>query len=337
MSALARRVAFIPSLFYPRAEGSYESWHKGDGWRVIFRTALLYLSRQHRLKKVVSELPGSKQVVQRFIAGEKIEAAIAAVRELNQLGIIATLDHLGESITSEVATRNEVDEYLRALQYIAEAKVNSNVSVKLTQLGLDIDEQLCLENARRMVERASQLGNFVRIDMEDSTKTDATLRIFYALRSEFEAVGIVIQAYLYRSEQDVIESLARKSRIRLCKGAYDEGAEVAFPAKADVDANFVKLMQRLLLSGLYHGIATHDEAMIAATREFATREKIARNAFEFQMLYGVRRDLQVKLVEEGYRVRVYVPYGEFWYPYFMRRLAERPANLWFVVKNLLKG
>ncbi len=304
---------------------------------MIFRTALLYLSRQHRLKKVVSEWPGFKQVVQRFIAGEKIEAAIAAVRELNQLGIAATLDHLGESITSEPAASHEVSEYLRALQDIHESKVNSNVSVKLTQLGLDISEPLCLENTRRIVERAAQLGNFVRLDMEDSTKTDATLRLFSTLRSEFEAVGTVIQSYLYRSDQDVTDLLARKCRIRLCKGAYDEGPAVAFPAKADVDANFVKLMQRLLVSGIYHGIATHDEAMIAATKEFVIREKIARDAFEFQMLYGVRRDLQVRLVQEGYRVRVYVPYGEFWYPYFMRRLAERPANLWFIVKNLFKG
>ncbi len=304
---------------------------------MIFRTVLLYLSRQHRLKKVVSELPGFKQVVQRFIAGEKIEEAIAAVQELNNLGIVATLDHLGESITSEVATSHEVSEYLRALQFIKDSNVNSNVSVKLTQLGLDIGEQLCQENARRIVEEASRLGNFVRIDMEDSAKTNATLRIFYSLRSEFEAVGIVIQSYLYRSEKDINEILAKNSRIRLCKGAYDEGAEVAFAAKSDVDANFVKLMQRLLTSGIYHGIATHDEKMIQATKDFVTRENIARDTFEFQMLYGVRRDLQVKLVQEGYRVRVYVPYGEFWYPYFMRRLAERPANLWFVAKNLLKG
>lgn len=331
------RVAFAARLFYPRADGWYKSWHKGDELRVIFRTALLYLSRQHRLKKVVSELPGCKQVVQRFIAGERIEEAIAAVRELNQLGILATLDHLGESITSEVATNKEVSEYLRALQYLHEANVGANVSVKLTQLGLDIGESLCLENARRLVERAAQLGSFVRIDMEDSTKTDATLRIFSTLRSEFAEVGIVIQAYLYRSEQDITDSLAKKSRIRLCKGAYDEGPAVAFPAKAEVDANFVKLMQRLLVSGIYHGIATHDEAMIAATKEFVKRAKIAREAFEFQMLYGIRRDLQVSLVEEGYRVRVYVPYGEFWYPYFMRRLAERPANLWFILKNLFKG
>jgi proline dehydrogenase len=303
----------------------------------VLRTMLLYLSRQQGLKKIAAELPGFKHLVRRFIAGEKITDAIAAVQELNRLGISATLDHLGESITSETAAQQEVREYWQALQRIDEAGVNSNVSLKLTQLGLDIDESLCLQNTRLIVERAAQLENFVRIDMEDSTKTDATLRIFYTLRDEFENVGVVIQSYLYRSAQDVTDVLAQRGRIRLGKGAYDEGPEVAFPAKADVDANFVQLMQQLLVSGVYHGIATHDEAMITATKEFASRANIARESFEFQMLYGVRRDLQVKLVQEGYSMRVYVPYGESWYPYFMRRLAERPANLWFVVKNLLKG
>lgn len=304
---------------------------------MIFRTALLYLSRQHRLKTIVSELPGTKQLVQRFIAGETITEAIAAVQELNRLGIAATLDHLGESITSEAATRQEVSEYQHALQRIAEAQVNSNISVKLTQLGLDIDERLCLDNTHQLVESAAQHGNFLRIDMEDSARTDVTLRIFRTLRTKFDNVGIVLQSYLYRSEQDVQDVLALSGRVRLCKGAYQEEADVAFPLKADVDANFVKLMQLLLASGVYHGIATHDEAMIEATKAYAMRDKIAQDAFEFQMLYGVRRDLQMKLVADGYRVRVYVPYGEAWYPYFMRRLAERPANLWFVVKNLVKG
>ncbi len=303
----------------------------------MLRTTLLYLSRQQRLKTVVAGLPGSKQLVRRFIAGEQIAEAIAAVRELNRLGITATLDHLGESITSEAATQQEVREYQQALQQIAAAKVNSNVSVKLTQLGLDIDEQLCLRNTRSLVQSAAQHGNFVRIDMEDSSKTDVTLRIFRTLRAEFENVGVVIQAYLYRSAQDIADLLALGSRIRLCKGAYKEDAEVAFPLKSDVDANFVKLLQQLLVSGVYHGIATHDDAMIAAAKAFVAREHLVRDSFEFQMLFGIRRDLQVKLVEEGYRVRVYVPYGEAWYPYFMRRLAERPANIWFVVKNIFKG
>lgn len=304
---------------------------------MIFRTTLLYLSRQQRLKTVVANLPGFKHLVRRFIAGEQIAEAIAAVRDLNRFGITATLDHLGESITSEAATHQEVHEYQQALLRIAEAQVHSNVSVKLTQLGLDIDEQLCLRNTRRIVEAAAQHGSFLRIDMEDSTKTDVTLRIFRTLRAEFENVGIVIQSYLYRSAQDIADVLALGGRIRLCKGAYKEDADVAFPLKSEVDANFVKLLQPLLVSGVYHGIATHDEAMIAATKALVAQQNLARDSFEFQMLFGVRRDLQVKLVEEGYRVRVYVPYGEAWYPYFMRRLAERPANLWFVMKNLIKG
>lgn len=303
----------------------------------MIRATLLYFSRQHRLKDLVTNLPGFKQLVHRFIAGEQLEPALTAVQELNRLGITATLDHLGESITSEAATLQEVREYQHALQRIAETSLNSNVSVKLTQLGLDIDEKICLRNTRSIVEAAARHGNFVRIDMEDSPKTDVTLNIFRTLRAEFENVGIVIQSYLYRSEKDIEDVLAMGSRVRLCKGAYKESADVAFPAKSDVDANFVKLMQRLLKSGVYHGIATHDEAMIAATKAYVAKENLARDSFEFQMLFGVRRDLQVKLVEDGYRVRVYVPYGEAWYPYFMRRLAERPANLWFVVKNLVKG
>ena len=298
---------------------------------------LLYLSRQQRLKTIVADLPGFKQLVRRFIAGEQLAEALAAVRELNRFGITATLDHLGESITSEAATQQEVQEYQQALQQIAEAQVKANVSVKLTQLGLEIDEQLCLRNTRRIVEAAAQHGNFVRIDMEDSSKTDVTLRIFRTVRAEFENVGIVIQAYLYRSALDIADVLALGSRVRLCKGAYKEDADVAFPLKSEVDANFVKLLQQLLVSGVYHGIATHDEAMIAATKAFVGQQNLARDAFEFQMLFGIRRDLQMKLVEEGYRVRVYVPYGEAWYPYFMRRLAERPANIWFMVKNLVKG
>jgi proline dehydrogenase len=301
---------------------------------MILRTTLLYLSRQQRLKELVKNLPGFKQLVQRFIAGEQLQPALDAVRELNRLDITATLDHLGESITSEAATQQEVHEYQIALQQLAATQVNANVSVKLTQLGLDIDEQLCLRNTRTLVEAAAQYGKFVRIDMEDSSKTDVTLRIFRTLRAEFENVGIVLQSYLYRTAQDVEDVLAIGSRVRLCKGAYDEGAEVAFPDKSEVDANFVKIMKRLLTSGVYHGIATHDEAMIAATKAFVQQENLAQDSFEFQMLYGVRRDLQLQLVKEGYRVRVYVPYGEAWYPYFMRRLAERPANIWFVVKNL---
>ena len=304
---------------------------------MVTRTALLYLSRQHALKGFLSRVPGFKQVTRRFIAGENIDDAIDAIRQLNALGITASFDHLGESISSPAEAEADVREYLHVLARIERTGINSNVSVKPTQLGLDIDEHLCLRNIQRIVEAAAGLGNFVRIDMEDSARTDATLRIFYKLRSDFENVGIVLQSYLYRTEKDLANVLAMKGRVRLCKGAYDEPESVAFPRKADVDANFVRLTGMLLSSGIYHGIATHDEAMIRATREFAARENIPSDRYEFQMLYGIRRDLQTKLVKAGYRMRTYVPYGEFWYPYFMRRLAERPANIWFVLKNLLKG
>jgi proline dehydrogenase len=304
---------------------------------MVTRTALLYLSRQHSLKRYFAQLPGFKQVTRRFIAGENIDGAIEAIRALNAQGVTATFDHLGESTTSAAEAEADVQEYLHVLRRIDETGINSNISIKPTQLGLDISAELCQHNIRRLVEEARRYGNFVRIDMEDSSKTEATLRIFYALRAEFDNVGIVLQAYLYRTEKDEDEALRCGARIRLCKGAYDEPESVAFPAKQDVDDNYVKLMQKLLKSGIYHGIATHDERMIAATKEFAAREQIPRDAFEFQMLYGVRRDLQLQLAAEGYRVRTYVPYGEYWYPYFMRRLAERPANLWFVLKNLFKG
>ncbi|HEY8460580.1 MAG TPA: proline dehydrogenase family protein [Blastocatellia bacterium] len=304
---------------------------------MISRAALLYLSQKNELKDFFSKFPGFSRVTRRFIAGENIDDAIAAILELNRAGMAATFDHLGESTTSRAEAESDVREYLRALDRIENAGANSNISVKLTQLGLDIDKDYCLGNARRIVEAAKRHGNFVRIDMEDSSKTDATLDIFKRLYGEYGNVGIVLQAYLYRTEKDVDETLAMGARIRLCKGAYKESAEVAFPEKSDVDANFVRLMKKLLKSGVYHGIATHDEKIIAATMEFAASEGISRDAFEFQMLYGIRRDLQSKLVRDGYRMRIYVPYGEHWYPYFMRRLAERPANVWFVLKNLIKG
>ncbi len=304
---------------------------------MLSRTLLLFLSRQHRLKHVFANLPGFKQVTRRFIAGENIVDAIETIRELNRLGITATFDHLGESTISKAEAESDVREYLHVLERIAATGVDSNVSVKLTQLGLDIDEAYCLENTRRIVEAAKARNNFVRIDMEDSTKTDATLRVFKTLFRQYGNTGIVLQAYLYRTEKDLDDTLAMEARVRLCKGAYQEPETAAFPEKADVDANYVKLMKKLLKSGIYHGIATHDLRMIRATREFAEREGIGKDRYEFQMLYGVRRDLMLQLAGEGYRVRAYVPYGEFWYPYFMRRLAERPANVWFIVKNLFKG
>ncbi len=303
----------------------------------IMKSALLYMSASESLKNFLTKFKSFNNVTQRFVAGEEIADAVAAIRQLNSKGITATFDHLGESISKEEETREEVGEYQRLIDAIKQNSLDSNVSVKLTQLGLDIDSELCYENTRAIVAAAASENNFVRIDMEDSPKTDATFEVFRRLRSEFNNVGIVVQAYLYRTEKDIEELLKLGARIRLCKGAYKEPAEIAFPDKADVDKNYVKLMQMLLPSGIYHGIATHDPNMISATKQFAKENGIAADKYEFQMLYGVRRDLQEGLVKEGYRMRVYVPYGKFWYPYFMRRLAERPANIWFVLKNVMKG
>jgi proline dehydrogenase len=303
----------------------------------MLKSSLLYLSQSEKFKSLLTRFKSFNAVTKRFVAGEELADAVEAIRQLNKNRIAATFDHLGESITAEAETHREVQEYLRILSRIDETGIDSNVSVKLTQLGLDVSAELCYQNARSLVEEAKRFDNFVRIDMEDSSKTAATIEIFNRLRREFDNVGIVIQAYLRRSEEDIKELLAGRSRIRLCKGAYKEPSSVAFPDKADVDANYVKLMKILLPSGIYHGIATHDPNMIDATRRFASESAISSDKFEFQMLYGVRRDLQEALVGQGYRMRVYVPYGQYWYPYFMRRLAERPANVWFVLKNIAKG
>jgi len=304
---------------------------------MITKTALLYLSRQESLREIVSNSRAFQKITRRFVAGENLDDALAAIRELNRKGITASFDHLGESIKDAQETASEVREYIRILARIDEHELKSNVSVKLTQLGLDISTELCLQNMRAILDEATRRGNFVRIDMEDSSHTQPTIDLFKTLRRQYENVGIVIQSYLYRSEEDVNDLLQMGARIRLCKGAYDEPATVAFPRKEDTDRNYIKLMKLLLKSGIYHGIATHDEKIIAETIRFASGEKIGKDQFEFQMLYGIRRDLQEKLVADGYNMRVYVPYGKHWYPYFMRRLAERPANLWFVLKNMFRG
>ena len=302
----------------------------------LLRALLLQLSRQVWLKDWLADLPGFRQVTRRFIAGETIPEAVSAIRALNQLGIRATLDHLGESTTSREQAVADVEEYLRVLRAIEESGIDSNISIKLTQLGLDIDESFCLENTRRLVAEAHRRDIFVRIDMEDSSKTEATLRIFTALYREFGNVGIVLQSALYRTEQDLAGVLALGARISICKGAYHEPETVAFPEKTDVDRRYLDLMRTLLASEIYHAFATHDEAIIQATRHAAAERGLSSDRYEFQMLYGVRRDLQQRLVTEGCRVRVYVPYGRFWYPYFMRRLAERPANLWFILRHLFR-
>jgi proline dehydrogenase len=306
---------------------------------MVARSTLLFLSRHEGLKDFATRFKPFRRMTERFVAGDDIEAAVRAIRELNARGCTATFDHLNEGVTSAAETEGEVREYKRVLAAIDEAGIKSNVSIKLTQFGLAFDPELTYRNARAIVEEAARRGNFVRVDMEDSAVTQVTLDIFRRLRSEFDlnTVGIVLQSYLRRTESDVRDMLATPARVRLCKGAYNEPPEVAFPDKKDVDDIYVRCMKVLLQSGTYHGIATHDENMIRATKEFAASEGIGKERFEFQMLYGVRRDLQEGLAREGYNVRVYVPYGKTWYPYFMRRLAERPANVWFVMKNFLKG
>jgi proline dehydrogenase len=306
---------------------------------MITRSALIYLSRQEGLKDFATRFRPFKKLTTRFVAGETIDEAIPFIREINAEGGSASFDHLNEAVANASEANEEVAEYLHILALIDETGIRSNVSIKLTQFGLALDPEVAYRNARRIVEESQRRGNFVRVDMEDSQVTQVTIDIFKRLREEFgiDDVGIVLQSYLRRTYEDAQQLVKLPARIRICKGAYNEPPEVAFPDKKDVDANYVKVMQLLLSSGVYHGIATHDPRMIEATINFSAREGIGKEAFEFQMLYGVRRDLQRQLARDGYNMRVYVPYGKHWYPYFMRRLAERPANIWFVLKNLLKG
>src|SRR6266576_3085978 len=306
---------------------------------MLTRSALIYLSQQEGLKDFATRFRPFKKLTTRFVAGETIEEAVAAIRKINAAGCSASFDHLNESVGSAAETEAEVTEYLQILEQIDATGINSNVSIKLSQFGLEIDPELAYRNARMVVEDAARRGNFVRIDMEGSKVTQATIDIFKRMRGEFglNDVGIVLQSYLYRTYEDARELLRLPARIRICKGAYSEPPEVAYPEKKDVDENYVRVTKLLLSNGVYHGIATHDPKMIDATIKFAQQEGIGKQAFEFQMLYGVRRDLQTQLARDGYNMRVYVPYGKHWYPYFMRRLAERPANIWFILRNLLKG
>ncbi len=301
------------------------------------RALLLFLSRREGLKNFVLRFGIFRRAAWRFVAGENLDDAVAAVREANRRGIRASLDLLGENTRSQEDAERAAGEVVAMLDRIAAEKIDCNVSVKLTQLGLDLGRDYCYGNLMRIVRHARGLGNFVRVDMEDSRHTQATLELVVRALRECDNVGAVIQAYLYRSEKDVRMLIEHGCRIRLCKGAYLEPESVAFKRKKDTDANYVKLMKILLDSGLYHAIATHDEALIAATRAYAEAKKIAPDRYEFQMLYGIRRDLQQRLAGEGMRVRVYVPYGSHWYPYFMRRLAERPANVFFILRNVFRG
>src|SRR3954465_12168991 len=304
----------------------------------MLRSALLYLSAQPQIFKFVRNNRVAKSFANRFVAGETLDTALAAVARLNARGISASLDLLGESVHNEAEARAAGDAYLTMLDRIHERKLDANVSVKLTAMGLDISEELCVATMHRILQRARDYGTFVRIDMEASEYTQRTLdlfeqRLYPAYR---ENVGIVLQSYLYRTFADVQHANLLKARVRICKGAYKEPETVAFPAKKDVDTNYVKCMQELMSKGNYPGIATHDEAIIREAKSFAEENDIASSRFEFQMLYGVRRDLQDRLVREGYGMRVYVPFGTQWYPYLMRRLAERPANVAFLPGNELR-
>ena len=304
----------------------------------MLRSALLYLSNQPRVFKFVRNNGLAKRFAHRFVAGETVDEALHAVRPLNARRIRASLDLLGESVTNEREARAARDAYLELLDRIHAHRLDANVSVKLTAMGLDISEDLCVSLMQDILGRTQEYDSFVRIDMESSEYTDRTLHLFeHRLYPLFRKhVGIVLQSYLYRTFTDVEYAIRLGCRVRLCKGAYKEPASVAYPEKRDVDANYVKCMQALLRQGNYPGIATHDPAMINETKRFARENDIAPSRFEFQMLYGVRRDLQDRLVNEGYNMRVYVPFGTQWYPYLMRRLAERPANVAFITGNMLR-
>jgi proline dehydrogenase len=302
----------------------------------VLRASFLYLSHRRGLQRFVTRQKITSSLAYRFVAGDRLDDAVRVVTEVNRRGWSASLDHLGENVAEEKAARAATDDYLAAFERIGAEKLNANVSVKLTQLGLDIAPELCHELLTRILERAQQLDNFVRIDMEGSPYTQRTLDLVLSLHERYPNCGVVLQSYLYRTLDDVARVNAAKLRVRLVKGAYDEPPTVAFPKKADVDAKFEAEMQQLLLHGVYPAIATHDDLLIEATKRFAREREISPDRFEFQMLYGIRRDLQDRLLREGYRVRIYVPYGTEWYPYLMRRLAERPANLLFIVRSLIR-
>jgi proline dehydrogenase len=304
----------------------------------MLRSTLLYLSNQPRVFRFVRNNRLAKKFARRFVAGETLDDALAAVRSLNTAGITASLDLLGESVTNEREARAAESEYLRILDRIHDERLDANVSLKLTAMGLDVSEELCVSIMHDVLGRAQAYRTFVRLDMESSAYTERTLRLFEErlYPTYKENVGIVLQSYLYRTWSDVERAIQLRCRVRLCKGAYKEPASVAYPEKREVDANYVKCMHALLECGTYSGIATHDPAIIAEAKRFVAEKGIDRSRFEFQMLYGIRRDMQEQLVREGYRMRVYVPFGTQWYPYLMRRLAERPANVAFITGNVVR-
>ncbi len=309
----------------------------------MLRSLFLYLARAGWAKGMIMRIGLARRTAHRFVAGDTLEEAIAATRQLNNHGLEVTLDHLGESVSDEAGALQATQDYIELLDAIAQSGIRATASLKLTQLGLDIRKDLCVDNVHEILEKAKATGNHITIDMESSDYTDVTLDVYRKLRDEhsFDNVGIVIQAYLYRSESDMKALAAEGAFVRLCKGAYKEPPDRAFPDKADVDANFVHLVEQFLnpeacAAGAYLGIATHDEKMIDASIAHVKQHNVPYENFEFQMLYGIRSRLQQQLHDDGYKVRVYVPYGTQWYPYFMRRLAERPANIIFFISNFFR-
>jgi proline dehydrogenase len=303
----------------------------------MLRATLLKLSESPRFAKWVTTNGITRRMARRFVAGETLDEAIEAARACNNAGMMVSLDYLGENCATTADAQRARDAYLGVFERIHQENLHANVSCKLTQLGLDINSDFCQGLVVSIVELAARYDNFLRVDMEGSKYTQRTLDIVKRVRARNPAVGTVIQAYLFRSETDVQDLLSCGCRIRLCKGAYKEPPEVAYPGKRDVDFNYVRLMKILLPSGFYHGIATHDPRMIAEAIRWAAAKQISKDDFEFQMLYGIRTDLQRRLVRDGYRLRIYIPYGSDWFPYFMRRLAERPANLGFLIRNFLRS
>jgi proline dehydrogenase len=302
----------------------------------MLKDTLLFLARRDGIRKFVSSNPAARRVARRFVAGEELDEALLVAHVLNKRHIAVSLDHLGENVAAAAEAEAAARAYITILDRIAAERAEANISIKLTALGLDISEDLCHEHLRLVLRRAAELGIFVRVDMEGSDYTQRTMDLVLEQRRDLDNVGTVIQSMLHRSPEDVEALIASRTRVRLVKGAYLEPPSLAYPKKADVDAAYITLMHALLERGVYPAIATHDERILADACQFAAERGIARARFEFQMLYGIRRDLQERLAREGYNVRVYVPYGTQWYPYLTRRMAERPANLVFIASNALR-
>lgn len=303
---------------------------------MVLKDTLLYLAHNRNLRDFVTHNRATRGISRRFVAGEELDEAINVTHVLNEQSLQVALDHLGENVSEAEQARAAAQDYIAAIERVKQAGVDANISIKLTALGLDISQELCEQNVRSILEFARQYAIFVCIDMEGSDYTEKTIDITLRLHKQFEYVGTVIQSYLYRSKKDIEQLIAQGVRVRLVKGAYKEPKEIAFQQKSEVDRNYVRLTMMLLSRGNFPAIATHDEAIINATCKYARDNGISKSAFEFQMLYGIHRSLQEKLVSQGYNVRIYVPYGSQWYPYLMRRLAERPANLIFILSNALR-